>query len=171
MSNQKNCIDFGKLSLKPPNFQSKQTNSILYESWHLQLKFDRSVWSICVVSEMHCSLITMIGYGDIVPRTKWGKIGVIIYAIHGIPVYILYFTNIGKVQRYKLRGVFLWLWNVSGFNEPQVSWMPQTVLVGQLITFSLNKLHLAIFGLRWVLLASKSLHEVRGQKHHVHVSM
>ena len=43
------------------------------------------------------SVITMIGYGDIVPRTKWGKIGVIIYACLGIPVYILYFTNIGKV--------------------------------------------------------------------------
>ena len=106
MSNQKNCIDFGKLSLKPPNFKSKESNNIHMKA-DLQLKFDKWIWSIWVVSDMHCSLITMIGYGDIVPRTKWGKIGVIIYAIHGIPVYILYFTNIGKVQRYKLRGVCL----------------------------------------------------------------
>ncbi len=39
----------------------------------------------------------MIGYGDIVPKTKWGKIGVMIYACFGIPVYILYFMNMGKV--------------------------------------------------------------------------
>ena len=56
----------------------------------------RSFFSVHKIS-LGVSVITMIGYGDIVPRTKWGKIGVIIYACLGIPVYILYFTNIGKV--------------------------------------------------------------------------
>lgn len=44
------------------------------------------------------SIITMIGYGDLVPRTEGGKIACIVYACFGIPVYILYFMNMGKVR-------------------------------------------------------------------------
>ncbi len=44
-----------------------------------------------------CSVITMIGYGNVVPRTDTGKIATIVYACFGIPVYILYFMNMGKV--------------------------------------------------------------------------
>ena len=40
-----------------------------------------------------------ISYGSLVPRTKWGKIVTMIYAVCGIPVYILYFMNMGKVSR------------------------------------------------------------------------
>ena len=69
------------------------------------------------------SVITMIGYGNTVPRlghsngliiftlciiysatiilakfrTEWGKIATMVYALFGIPVYILYFMNMGKV--------------------------------------------------------------------------
>ena len=59
------------------------------------------------------SVITMIGYGNLVPTTRWGKILTIVsttwywcglrcsvvqlYAVPGIPVYILYFMNVGKV--------------------------------------------------------------------------
>ena len=57
----------------------------------------------------------MIGYGDTVPRTKWGKIGVMIYACFGIPVYILYFTNIGKVFARILKWFYTkaYRWNVK----------------------------------------------------------
>ncbi len=48
----------------------------------------------------------MIGYGDVVPRTDRGKIAVIIYACFGIPVYVLYFTNMGKV----FASVLKWLY-------------------------------------------------------------
>ena len=34
---------FGKCRLKPPNFHFRPSNSISYESWHLQLKFDTLV--------------------------------------------------------------------------------------------------------------------------------
>ena len=39
----------------------------------------------------------MFRYGSLVPSTKWGKIVTMIYAVCGIPVYILYFMNMGKV--------------------------------------------------------------------------
>ena len=50
--------------------------------------------------------MSMIGYGDVVPRTEAGKIGVIVYAIFGIPVYILYFMNMGKVFAAVLKWVY-----------------------------------------------------------------
>ena len=31
-------------------------------------------------------------------RTEWGKIATMVYALFGIPVYILYFMNMGKVD-------------------------------------------------------------------------
>lgn len=47
---------------------------------------------------MYClSVFSMIGYGNMVPRTPWGKGFTVIYATFGIPLYILYFLNIGKV--------------------------------------------------------------------------
>ena len=36
-------------------------------------------------------------YGNIVPVTQYGKIASMIYAVFGIPVYILYFRSMGKV--------------------------------------------------------------------------
>ena len=37
-------------------------------------------------------------YGNLVPSTKWGKIVTMLYAVFGIPVYVLYFLNMGKVM-------------------------------------------------------------------------
>ena len=44
--------------------------------------------------------ILVFRYGNLVPRTKWGKIVTMMYAVCGIPVYILYFKNMGKVGTY-----------------------------------------------------------------------
>ena len=43
-------------------------------------------------------------YGNTVPHTKYGKIVTMIYAVFGIPVYILYFRNIGQVGQISGRG-------------------------------------------------------------------
>jgi len=61
-----------------------------------------------------CSVVSMIGYGEIVPRTDAGKIGTIVYAVFGIPVYILYFMNMGKVLAQFLKWVYTkaYRWNV-----------------------------------------------------------
>ena len=57
----------------------------------------------------------MIGYGDLVPRTEAGKIATIVYAVFGIPVYILYFMNMGKVFANILKWVYTkaYRWNVK----------------------------------------------------------
>ena len=48
---------------------------------------------------MFClSVFTMIGFGNIVPRSEWGKIATMCYALVGIPLYILYFLNMGEVS-------------------------------------------------------------------------
>ncbi|XP_037912635.1 TWiK family of potassium channels protein 18 [Hermetia illucens] len=55
------------------------------------------IWSF-PAALMYClSIFTMIGYGNIVPKTQWGKGLTVIYATFGIPLYILYFLNIGKI--------------------------------------------------------------------------
>ena len=51
-------------------------------------------------------MITMIGYGNVVPRTEEGKIATLVYACFGIPVYILYFMNMGKVFAAVLKWVY-----------------------------------------------------------------
>lgn len=55
------------------------------------------VWNF-PASLMFClSVFSMIGYGHMTPKSSWGKIATIIYAIFGIPLYIVYFMNMGRV--------------------------------------------------------------------------
>lgn len=44
--------------------------------------------------------------GNLYPRTEWGKATTLLYATFGIPLYILYFLNMGKV----LANTFRWLY-------------------------------------------------------------
>ncbi|KAM8705082.1 hypothetical protein ACLKA7_009529 [Drosophila subpalustris] len=55
------------------------------------------MWSFPAALMFCLSVITMIGYGNMVPRTPWGKGFTVIYATFGIPLYILYFLNMGRV--------------------------------------------------------------------------
>lgn len=55
------------------------------------------VWTFSAALMFCLSIFTMIGYGHMTPRTEWGKIAVIFYAILGIPLYIVYFMNMGRV--------------------------------------------------------------------------
>ncbi|XP_048000833.1 TWiK family of potassium channels protein 7 [Leguminivora glycinivorella] len=64
------------------------------------------IWSFPAALMYSLSVFTMIGYGNIVPKTVWGKILTIAYAFFGIPIYILYFCNMGKV----LAKSFKWLY-------------------------------------------------------------
>ncbi|XP_073952746.1 TWiK family of potassium channels protein 7-like [Choristoneura fumiferana] len=64
------------------------------------------IWSFPAALMYSLSVFTMIGYGNIIPKTARGKILTIAYAFFGIPIYILYFCNMGKV----LAKTFKWLY-------------------------------------------------------------
>lgn len=65
-------------------------------------------------SLMYClSVFSMIGYGNLVPKTEWGKIMTMIYAAFGIPLYILYFVSMGKVLASTFKWLYTWLHDCS----------------------------------------------------------
>lgn len=64
------------------------------------------IWSFPAALMFCLSIFTMIGYGSMVPRTSWGKGATVLYAVFGIPLYVLYFMNMGKV----LATTFRWLY-------------------------------------------------------------
>lgn len=63
-------------------------------------------WNFPAALMFTLSIFTMIGYGNLVPRTEWGKVITIFYAVFGIPLYILYFMNMGKA----LASIFKWMY-------------------------------------------------------------
>lgn len=63
---------------------------------------------------MFClSVFSMIGYGNLTPRTSWGKVMTMVYATFGIPLYILYFLNIGRVLARTLRWAYAWMYQCT----------------------------------------------------------
>ena len=50
-----------------------------------------------MLNGLNATYFLIFRYGNLVPRTQWGKIVTMMYAVCGIPVYILYFMNMGKV--------------------------------------------------------------------------
>lgn len=71
------------------------------------------VWSF-PAALMYCmSVFSMIGYGNMVPKTPWGKGATIIYASFGIPLYILYFLNIGRVLANTFKVLYTWIHECS----------------------------------------------------------
>uniref|UniRef100_A0A182NN88 Potassium channel domain-containing protein n=1 Tax=Anopheles dirus TaxID=7168 RepID=A0A182NN88_9DIPT len=63
-------------------------------------------WSFSGAFLYSLTVITTIGYGNIVPRTEWGKIATIFYTIIGMPLFLLYLSNIGDI----LAKSFKWIY-------------------------------------------------------------
>lgn len=80
------------------------------------------IWTFAAALMFSLSIITMIGYGNMVPRTSWGKGVTVLYAVFGIPLYILYFMNMGEVLAGSFRFIYTWLYDCStekDENEPR----------------------------------------------------
>ncbi|KAL6257321.1 hypothetical protein P5V15_010896 [Pogonomyrmex californicus] len=57
----------------------------------------KNKWTFAGAFLYSLTVITTIGYGNICPRTKWGKVATIVYAIIGMPLFLLYLSNIGDI--------------------------------------------------------------------------
>ncbi|CAH0754911.1 unnamed protein product [Bemisia tabaci] len=71
------------------------------------------LWSYSAALMFSCSIFTMIGYGNMVPRTAGGKAATVVYAVFGIPLYVLYFRNMGKVLAQTFRWGYTWIYRCS----------------------------------------------------------
>uniref|UniRef100_A0A182N0E9 Potassium channel domain-containing protein n=1 Tax=Anopheles dirus TaxID=7168 RepID=A0A182N0E9_9DIPT len=71
------------------------------------------VWNFPAALMFCLAVFTMIGYGNMVPRTAWGKGATVIYATFGIPLYILYFMNMGKVLASTFKWLYTWFHECS----------------------------------------------------------
>lgn len=58
---------------------------------------EENKWTFAGAFLYSLTVITTIGYGNICPRTKWGKVATIVYAIIGMPLFLLYLSNIGDI--------------------------------------------------------------------------
>ncbi|RZC36292.1 Ion trans 2 domain containing protein [Asbolus verrucosus] len=70
-------------------------------------------WTFPAALMFSLSIITMIGYGNLVPKTTWGKFATVVYAVFGIPLYILYFLNMGEILAGCFKWVYTWLYQCS----------------------------------------------------------
>ncbi|XP_051163026.1 potassium channel subfamily K member 18-like isoform X2 [Leptopilina boulardi] len=52
------------------------------------------------------TLITTIGYGSVAPRTVWGKLITIVYALAGIPLMLVYLSTVGDVLARSFRRLY-----------------------------------------------------------------
>lgn len=67
---------------------------------------EENKWTFAGAFLYSLTVITTIGYGNICPRTKWGKVVTIVYAIIGMPLFLLYLSNIGDI----LARSFKWIY-------------------------------------------------------------
>ena len=76
-------------------FQDEIVEAIIKEGYENQTPLE--IWNF-PAALMYClTVFTMIGYGHMTPRTMAGKMCTISYAVFGIPLYIVYFMNMGRV--------------------------------------------------------------------------
>lgn len=113
------------------SYQDEMTH-LIKEGYDQQTVHER--WTFPAALMYTLSVITMIGYGNIVPRSDWGKIATMIYALVGIPVYILYFMNMGKVFARVFKCLYrrLYQWLVRG-QQSQAVYLRMDQSVGEMV--------------------------------------
>ncbi|XP_049824836.1 TWiK family of potassium channels protein 7 isoform X2 [Aethina tumida] len=65
-----------------------------------------SQWSFAGAFLYSLTVITTIGYGNIFPHTPEGKIITIVYAIIGMPLFLLYLSNIGDIMARSFKWIY-----------------------------------------------------------------
>ncbi|XP_006811460.1 TWiK family of potassium channels protein 7-like [Saccoglossus kowalevskii] len=96
---QGNWSDFGSVQFDE---MKHQLEDIFKRGMRLELGYNWDVWS----SMFFClTLLTTIGYGNIVPVTQLGKIACSIYALFGIPIFLVFLAKSGDIVANPLRNL------------------------------------------------------------------
>ncbi|KAF7411575.1 hypothetical protein HZH66_000471 [Vespula vulgaris] len=69
-------------------------------------EMDKRRWTFSGSLLYSLTLITTIGYGNITPRTVWGRLITIIYALAGIPLMLVYLSTVGDVLARSFRRLY-----------------------------------------------------------------
>lgn len=96
-------------------YQENITNSVRKK---LNCSGLKPIWSFPSALMFCLSIFTMIGYGSLVPTTQWGKVATVIYAVLGIPLYVLYFLNMGSVLAQTFKWLYTRLHECTGQRKP-----------------------------------------------------
>lgn len=99
------------------------------------------IWEYPTALMFCLSIFSMIGYGNTLPKTSYGKVMTMIYATFGIPLYILYFMSMGKVLAATFKWLYTWFHDCSrdqdkesyGNEEGSTSQLPKTELKKKII--------------------------------------
>ncbi|XP_002007624.2 zinc finger CCCH domain-containing protein 13 [Drosophila mojavensis] len=88
------------------NFEKQIMTAIKTDGWDGDEDLLKSQWTFAGSLFYSIIVITTIGYGHISPRTDWGKVTTIFYAIVGIPLMLLCLSNIGDVMATSFRFLY-----------------------------------------------------------------
>ncbi|KAH8378850.1 hypothetical protein KR009_001746 [Drosophila setifemur] len=88
------------------NFEKQILTAIKADGWDGDEDLKKSQWTFAGSLFYSIIVITTIGYGHISPRTDWGKVTTIFYAIVGIPLMLICLSNIGDVMATSFRFLY-----------------------------------------------------------------
>nr|XP_045592884.1 potassium channel subfamily K member 18-like isoform X2 [Procambarus clarkii] len=87
-------------------FEKSLIRAIKNDGWDGDEDLHTQQWTFAGALFYSIILITTIGYGHIAPKTDWGKVVTIIYAIPGVPLMMLCLANIGDGMAHSFRFLY-----------------------------------------------------------------
>ncbi|OUC40493.1 Ion channel [Trichinella nativa] len=89
--------DWNQLANERVDFYERQLNELADHLGNRNLVWSEYPWSITDSVFYAFSVITTIGFGDVSPRTREGKIATVIYGLFGIPLMIALLLQISRL--------------------------------------------------------------------------
>ncbi|KAB0791936.1 hypothetical protein PPYR_03736 [Photinus pyralis] len=88
------------------DFEAAIFTAMTKNGWDGNEKQNETQWTFEGALFYSIIVITTIGYGHIAPKTDWGKVATIFYAILGIPLMLLCLSNVGDILATSFRFLY-----------------------------------------------------------------
>ncbi|XP_071447826.1 LOW QUALITY PROTEIN: uncharacterized protein [Hetaerina americana] len=88
------------------SFEAELLLAMKRDGWDGSEDLNSIQWTFAGALFYSIIVITTIGYGHIAPKTHWGKVVTIFYAILGIPLMLLCLSNIGDIMAHSFRFLY-----------------------------------------------------------------